>query len=327
MRNLITDVPGLAVGNADDAALASGVTAIVFDATGVAAIAIHGGAPGGRDTALLEPEMTVDGVDALVLSGGSAFGLDAMGGVQGFLRSKGRGFAILDIRVPIVPGVILFDLLNGGDKNWARQPPYWELGWAAAAAASQDFSLGTIGAGFGATTVNLKGGLGSASVRTSAGYTVGAIAAVNGMGQATIGTTRHFWAAAHEQGREFGGLGFPEPFPPDALAMRVKGDSPQNTTIAVVATDAPLTKAQAKRLAVVAHDGMAHAIRPAHCALDGDTIFAASTRRHEQAPTMRDLTELGMAAADTMARAMARGIYEATALPFPGSLPAWRDLR
>ena len=126
LLNLITDVPGLAVGNAGDATLASGVTVVVFDEPAVASIAIHGGAPGVRDTALLEPEMTVERVDALALSGGSSFGLDAMGGVLAALREQGRGFAIGDARVPIVPGAILFDLLNGGDKNWGRKPPYWD---------------------------------------------------------------------------------------------------------------------------------------------------------------------------------------------------------
>ncbi len=325
MNNLITDVPGLSVGNAADARLASGVTALIFDEPAVASIAILGGAPGVRDGALLEPEMTVDKVDALALSGGSAFGLDAMGGVQSLLRDRGRGFRIGDITVPIVPGAICFDLLNGGDKNWGARPPYWDLGRVAASAAARDFDLGTAGAGYGATTANLKGGLGSASAVTSSGFIVGALVAANGIGQATIGSGGHFWAAPYERGNEFGGLGWPSPLPTDTLAMRVKGDLPANTTIAIVATDAELTKAQAKRLAVMAHDGMARALRPAHAALDGDLVFAAATARASQAPSLRDLTELGLCAADCLARAIARAIYEATALPFAGALPAWRD--
>ena len=194
MENLITDVPGLRVGNAHDAALASGVTALIFDAPAVASIAICGGAPGTRDCALLEPEMTVERIDALALSGGSAFALDAPGGVMAFLRGQGRGFAVGSARVPIVPGAILFDLLNGGSKHWARQPPYWELGFAAAQNAALSFDLGTAGAGYGATTANLKGGLGSASAVTANGYTVGALAAVNALGQATVGEGPHFWA-------------------------------------------------------------------------------------------------------------------------------------
>ena len=202
--NLITDVPGLAVGNAEDARLASGVTVVVFDEPAVASLAIHGGAPGVRDTALLEPEMTVERIDALALSGGSSFGLDAMGGVLAALQEQGRGFAIGDARVPIVPGAILFDLLNGGDKNWGRKPPYWDLGFEAATKAGRMFGLGVAGAGHGANTANLKGGLGSASAITSNGYRVGAIVAVNSLGQATIGDGPHFWAAPIELGAEFG---------------------------------------------------------------------------------------------------------------------------
>jgi D-aminopeptidase len=326
LKNLITDVPGLIVGNAADGRLASGVTALIFEQPAIASIAILGGAPGVRDGALLEPEMTVDRVDALVLSGGSAFGLDAMGGVQSVLRAQGRGFQIGDVTVPIVPGAICFDLLNGGNKDWGERPPYWDLGRAAALAAAADFELGTAGAGFGATTANLKGGLGSASAVTTSGFIVGALVAANGIGQATIGAGPHFWAAPYERGDEFGGLGWPAPLPADTLAMRVKGDLPANTTIAIVATDAELTKAQAKRLAVMAHDGMARALRPAHAALDGDLVFAGATARASKAPTMRDLTEIGLCAADCLARAIARAIYEATVLPFAGALPAWRDI-
>src|SRR5450631_1597082 len=225
MNNLITDVPGLNVGQADDPHLASGVTAVIFDRPAVASIAIVGGAPGVRDCALLEPGMTVEAVDALVLSGGSAFGLDAMGGVQAHLRAIGRGFPVGDLRVPIVPGAILFDLANGGDKHWAKQPPYWELGWQAARNASDRFALGTAGAGVGATTANLKGGLGSASARLPGGPIVAALVAVNAVGQATVGGTHHFWAAPFEVGGEFGGLGFPSPFPVDATALRHKGEA------------------------------------------------------------------------------------------------------
>lgn len=278
--NLITDVPGVLVGHAQDATLASGVTAVIFDAPAVASIAIHGGAPGVRDTALLEPEMTVERIDALVLSGGSAFGLDAVGGVIERLRASGRGFAIGDARVPIVPGAILFDLLNGGDKNWSGRAPYWDLGFAAASNPARDFALGSVGAGLGATTVNLKGGLGSASAVTSGGYVVGAIVAVNSVGQATIGDGPHFWAAPFEREAEYGGLGWPSPPPETALSMRLKTDALANTNIAVVATDAPMSKGQAKRVAIQAHDGMAHALRPSHAALDGDLIFAALSLIH-----------------------------------------------
>ena len=211
--NLITDVAGVAVGNADDPRLASGVTAIIFAEPAVASVDVRGGAPGTRDTDMLEPHRTVERIDAVVLSGGSAFGLDAASGVQAFLREQGRGFAIGDIRVPIVCGAILFDLLNGGDKNWGRFPPYREFGYAAASAAAREFALGTAGAGFGATTVNLKGGLGSASAVTRQGHTVGAVVAVNACGSATIGRGPQFWAAPFEQDGEFGAFGFPPALP------------------------------------------------------------------------------------------------------------------
>ncbi len=213
MLNLLTDVAGLQVGHAQDARWATGVTAVVFDRPATASIAIHGGAPGVRDTALLEPDMTVAGVDALVLAGGSAFGLDAMGGVQGFLREQGRGFRVGTQCVPIVPGAILFDLGSGGDKDWGRRPPYWDLGYAAAeAAAPGAFALGSVGAGLGATTATLKGGVGSASAVTEAGFTVAALVAVNALGQATVGDGPHFWAAPYEREAEFGGRGWPTPF-------------------------------------------------------------------------------------------------------------------
>jgi L-aminopeptidase/D-esterase-like protein len=323
-KNLITDVPGLRVGHAQDERLASGVTALIFDEPAVASIATHGGAPGLRDTALLEPEMSVETVDAIVLSGGSAYGLDAMGGVQAFLRKQGRGFQIRDINVPIVPGAILFDLLNGGDKAWGDDPIYWRLGFEAAGAVTADFHLGSFGAGLGATTANLKGGIGSASAETSAGYRVGALVAVNALGQATIGDTGHFWAAPYEQYSEFGGLGWPVAWPRDALSMRIKGDSLENTTIAVVATDAHLTKAEAKRLAIMAQDGLALALRPAHAAMDGDTVFAAATGLAKAPPTLRDRTEIGLIASNCLARAIARAIFEAEPLPFKDALPSWQ---
>ena len=322
-RNLITDVAGLKVGHADDARLASGVTAILFDEPAVASADIRGGAPGTRELALLEPEQTVERVDAIVLSGGSAFGLDAPGGTQAWLREQGRGFAIGPALVPIVPGAILFDLNNGGDKDWGRYPPYRQLGYAAAAAAAHDFALGTHGAGFGANTVNLKGGLGSASAWTRDGATVGAIVAVNAVGSVTVGDGPHFWAAPFEQGDEFGGRGLS--ITAEALSVRLKGGPRENTTIALVATDATLTKPQAKRLAVMAHDGLARAIYPAHTPLDGDIVFAASTGRRPLGNPIHGLAELGTVAGNVLARAIARAIYEATALPFASALPSWKD--
>ena len=284
-----------------------------------------GGAPGSRDTELLAPHNTVEKVDAIVLSGGSAFGLDAASGVQAWLREQGRGFQVREARVPIVPGAILFDLLSGGDKKWSRYPPYRELGYEAAKLAAEDFALGSVGAGLGATTVNLKGGIGSASAKTRSGHIVGAIAAANAAGSMTIGDGPHFWAAPFEQGNEFGGRGWPATFPADALKFRSKGSLGENTTLAVVATDAKLTKAQAKRLAVMAQSGLSRAIYPVHTPLDGDVVFAVGMGAKPLPDPVFSLSEIGMLAANVLARAIARGVYEATTLPFNGALQCWRD--
>jgi len=324
-NNLITDVAGVRVGHAGDARLGSGTTVVVFDRAVVASIDIRGGGPGTRETALLDPAQTVEGIDAIALSGGSAFGLDAASGVQAYLREQGRGFRVREASVPIVPAAILFDLLSGGDKNWGRYPPYRELGYEAAKSASGAFALGSVGAGLGATTVNLKGGVGSASAVTGGGITVGAVAAANAAGGVTIGDTPHFWAAPFEQNKEFGGRGWPQTMPADALRFRSKGAAGQNTTLAVVATDAKLTKAQCKRLAVMAQTGLARAIYPVHTPLDGDVVFAASTGEKALTNPVYALSELGMLAANVLARAIARGVYKAKALPFPGALPSYRD--
>lgn len=336
--NSILDVAGLSVGNAADVRLKSGVTVVIADEPAVASVHVMGGAPGTRETDLLAPENTVERVDAIVLSGGSAFGLDAASGVQNVLREQGRGFAVGSVRVPIVPAAILFDLLNGGAKDWPRNSPYREIGYRAAAAAGvEHLSLGTTGAGFGATTATLKGGLGSASIRLPSGATVAALVAVNAVGSATVGDTGSFWAAPFEIGTEFGGFGLPSPLPPDAAVVRLKGTMDKqgepgaegapslggNTTIAIVATDAVLTKAQAKRVAVMAHDGLARSLYPAHTPFDGDLVFSMATGRIALADQLGDFVQLAIAAADVLARAVARGVYEAR--PATGDVvPAWR---
>ena len=324
LRNLITDVEGVRVGHAEDAGLASGVTAVLFDEPAIASVDVRGGGSGTRETALLDPAQTVEGIDAIVLSGGSAFGLDAASGVQALMREKGRGFRVREARVPIVPAAILFDLLNGGDKSWERHPPYRELGYDAARSAGVEFSLGSAGAGLGATTANLKGGLGSASARTKTGATIGALAVVNAFGSVTVGDQPHFWAAPFEQNGEFGGRGMAATISPADLDLRAKGLASENTTLAVVATDAALSKAQCHRLAVMAQDGLARAIYPVHTPLDGDVVFAAATGNKELADPIYSLAELGMAAANVLARAIARGVFEAQALPFESALPSWR---
>ena len=326
MRNLITDVPGIKVGHAEDLRLGSGATAIIFDQPAAGSIDVRGGGPGTRETALLDPAQTVEGIDAITLAGGSAFGLDAASGVQAWLKEQGRGFAVRTARVPIVPAAILFDLLSGGDKDWGRYPPYRELGYAAAAAASPDFPLGSVGAGTGATTVNCKGGIGSASAVTAEGHVVGALAAVNAVGSVTIGDGPWFWASPFERAGEFGGLGWPTSFSEQALKPVTKGSTNQSTTLVVVATDAILSKTQAKRLAVMAQSGLSRAIYPVHTPLDGDVVFAASTARKPLTDPFIGLAELGTIAANVVARAIARGVFAATTLPLPSALPSWADL-
>src|SRR5258707_9251859 len=204
MKNLLPDISGVRVGHADDKALASGATAVIFDHPAVAAIDVRGGGPGTREGALLDLANTVERIDAIALGGGSAFGLEAGGGVQAWLAEQGRGFAVGGAVIPIVPGAIMFDLLNGGDKAWGRFAPYRDLGYTAAAAATADFALGSVGAGLGATTANFKGGLGSASAGIQDGVRGAALAGVNAVGSVTGGGGPLFWAAPFERDGEYG---------------------------------------------------------------------------------------------------------------------------
>jgi len=328
-RNLITDVPGLRVGQAQDAAARTGVTVILPDTRAVCAADVRGGAPGTRETDALAPENLVDAVDAVVLSGGSVYGLAAADGVVAWLGARGRGYGLVAgiPPSPVVPGAILFDMANGGDKGWGEEPPYRELGKRAVAAAGLDFALGTAGCGYGAMAGTLKGGTGSASATTHDGYTVGAVVGVNSWGSVVAPGGRTFWAAPFELGGEFGGLG------PAGLRAGVddwgfakRAADQRNTTIACVATDAALTPAQAKRLAVMAQDGFARAIRPVHAPFDGDVVFALSTGLRPLAePGAYTLARLGALAADCLARAVARGVFEAK--PWPGAyVPCWSGL-
>lgn len=326
-RNLITDVAGLKVGNAEDARLKSGCTVVTAERPFIASVHVMGGAPGTRETDLLAPHRSVSDIDALVLSGGSAYGLDAASGVVDGLRKAGRGYAVGTARVPIVPAAILFDLLNGGDKDW-DQSPYPALGRAAFDTAAEDFAIGSTGAGTGALTAMLKGGLGSASLVLPDGTTVGALAAANPLGTVTTPGDRHFYAAPFEIDGEFGGLG---PDPSSGLGRDLTSRKHAafferaNTTIAVVATDAPLTKPQCHRMAVASHDGIARACVPAHSPGDGDLVFALSTGEQIRAEAANDVTLVGHAAALCLTRAIARAVYEAT--PAPGDLlPCWSDL-
>jgi L-aminopeptidase/D-esterase-like protein len=331
-RNLITDVPGLKVGQAVDDAARSGVTVILPDERAVCAVDARGGAPGTRETDALVAENLVEAVDAVVLSGGSVYGLAAADGVAAWLGARGRGYGMVARpgvpRSPVVPAAILYDLANGGDKAWGTLPPYRALGLRAAESAALAFDLGTAGAGAGALAGALKGGLGSASVVTDDGFTVGAVAAVNSFGSVVVPGSRAFWAAPFELDGEFGGvpLGDTRAAPDDWGLAKRNPAAGENTTIACVATDAVLTPAQAKRLAIMAQDGLARAIRPAHAPFDGDVVFALATGRRLLPPDAADfvLARLGALAADTLARAIARGVFEATA--WAGSDTAcWRD--
>ncbi len=333
-RNLITDVDGILVGNAEDRRVRSGVSVVLCETPSTASVDVRGGAPGTRETDLLDQSCRVDRIDAVCLSGGSAFGLSAADGVMRWLKERGRGVALADVIVPIVPSAILFDLLNGGDKGW-DWPPYRELGHDATRRAGRDFALGNTGAGLGAKAGNLKGGLGSASaIDPATGLQVGALVAVNARGYTTMGDLPHFWAWALEQNGEFGGL----PPPARGLALQVshsradlthdpadaaRSDPRGNTTIAVVATNAKLDKASAKRLAVMAQDGLARAIRPVHTPQDGDTVFAIATGKRDLGDDPFALAELGTLAADCLARAVARGVYNAESL---GAARSWRDV-
>lgn len=322
LMNLITDVPGLLVGNAQDDALKSGTTVLTSDNPFTAAVSVMGGAPGTRETDLLAPDKTVEKVDALVLSGGSAFGLAAADGVASSLRAQGRGFKVGPAIVPIIPAAILFDLINGGNKDWVDNP-YPDLGKAALSAAAREFALGSVGAGTGATTATFKGGLGSASARLPDGTTIGALIAVNALGSATVGDGPHYWAAPWEQEGEFGGRGTASVYPNDL--PRTKMSPQKNTTIGIVATDATLTQAQCKRLATAAHDGMARALVPSHTPMDGDLLFGVSTGARTLETPEVDTLYLGHLAASCVARAIGRAIYSATKAD--GDVqPTWSDI-
>jgi L-aminopeptidase/D-esterase-like protein len=330
LRNLITDVPGILIGHAEDRDGISGTTVVLAEQPAMASVDVRGGAPGSRETELLAPETLVDRVDAIVLSGGSAFGLDAAAGVMDWLAEMGRGFAVgstmrsPSIRVPIVPAAILFDLGFPGRKPWSGEPPYRALGRKAVIAAAKDFALGNAGAGLGATAGRLKGGVGSASLRLAGSAVVGAIVAVNSWGATVRPDCGRFWAAELALAGEIE----PQPAIPD-IALDLEDLSGcgaavpgANTTIAVVATDAALDKGGCRRLAIMAQDGLPRAIRPAHTPFDGDTVFALSTGTG-QSVGPGELLKLGNAAADCLARAIMRAMLAAEPL---GGVASWRQL-
>ena len=330
--NSICDVAGIQVGCAEDSVVRTGVTVLVPENRAVCAVDVRGGGPGTRETDALRPENLVDAVDAVVLAGGSVYGLGAADGVVAAMGAEGRGFGLIELpgvpRSPVVPAAILYDLANGGNKAWGDAPPYAALGKRAYAARSKDITLGNAGAGVGAQAGSLKGGQGSASVVTGDGFTIGALACVNCWGSTTMPGSRAFWAWPFEIDGEFGGVR------PDAnthtdsedwSGAKFGSQSRTNTTIACVAVDADLTPAEAKRVAQMASAGIARAIRPVFAPFDGDVVFALATAA-KQTPALRSLAiaRFGSIAADCLARAVARAVYSAQST---GGAPAWRDLK
>ena len=318
-KNLITDVEGIQVGNAEDSNVLTGVTAIIADEPAVAAVSVAGGGPGTRETDLLAAGTLVDSVDAIVLAGGSAYGLAAADGVASALAADGRGFGLMNVpgvpKTPIVPAAILYDLANGGDKEWGTQPPYNQLGVQSYAVRSVDFSLGRAGAGLGARAGQLRGGLGSASIVTDDGLTVGAIVGVNCFGATQMPGTETFWSWPYEIAGEFGGMRPPSDYVADAEdwgAAKVNPQPGTNTTIACIATDVILTPSEVQRVAQMALSGFSRAIRPVFAPFDGDAVFVMSTgKKARPDPAPLSIARLGELAANTLARAIARGVYEA----------------
>ena len=328
-RNLITDIDGILVGNVQDPRARTGVSVVLPEVAAIAAADVRGGAPGTREIESLSATSLVRRADAIVLAGGSAFGLEAASGAAQWLATHGRGFAVGEARVPIVPAAILFDLLNGGDKDWGAEPPYRALGFQACEDAATEFALGNTGAGLGAVAGTLKGGLGSASAVLDQGFLVGALVAANGVGSAVMPGTRSFWAWAAEVDNEFGGGGPPESAPDWTVPVAKSPPwAAANTTLCVVATDAELDAAQCRRLAIMAQDGIARAIRPAHTPFDGDTVFALATGRAQlpdtgagDAQVAAVVGAIGAAGADCVERAIARAVYAAETL---GDIAAFR---
>jgi L-aminopeptidase/D-esterase-like protein len=332
--NSITDVGGIRIGHyhrrdpdaAPGAGWASGVTVVVAPPGTVGAVDSRGGAPGSRETDVLDPANSVRYVDAVIIAGGSAYGLAAADGVMRWLEEHDRGVAVSGALVPIVPGAVVFDLEVG---DW-RCRPTAEFGYAACAAAGTEVAVGTAGAGVGARAGVLKGGVGTASTRLACGVTVGAVVVVNSAGDVVDATTGLPWLMSLIT--EFGLMS-----PPDeqiaALAALESRVRPLNTTIAVVATDAALSPAGCRRVATAAHDGLARTIRPAHTPLDGDMVFALATGAVEVTPPADTpaafspetalVTTVCAAAADCLARAVLVGVLAADSV---AGIPTYRDL-
>jgi L-aminopeptidase/D-esterase-like protein len=330
--NSICDVAGIQVGCAEDSVVRTGVTVIVPENRAVCAVDVRGGGPGTRETDALQPENLVDAVDAVVLSGGSVYGLAAADGVVAAMGAEGHGFGLIELpgvpRSPVVPAAILYDLANGGEKTWGDAPPYATLGQRAYAARSKDIAFGNAGAGIGAQAGSLKGGQGSASIVTADGFTIGALACVNSWGSVTMPGSRAFWAWPFEIDGEFGDVRPHANTRADAedwSGAKFEAQPRANTTLACVAVGADLTPAEAKRVAQMASAGIARAVRPAFAPFDGDVVFALATgAKPTPAPRALAIARFGSIAADCLTRAVARAVYWAQPL---GAAPAWRDLK
>ena len=322
LRNLITDIAGLKVGHASDENVRSGVTTLLCGAAWSAGVDVRGGGPGGRETDALSPENLVGRAHAVVLAGGSVFGLAAADGVAAVLSANGIGLQLRpgSPRIPIVPSAVLHDLGNGGDKNWGLAPPYRDLGIRALNAAGSDFTLGSVGAGCGAMAGLIKGGIGSTSLDLGEGLVVGALVAVNSIGSALMPDGKTYWAWAFELAQEFGGGGPPDqvmdlsdPAPDESRLLALgRLQAGANTTLGVVACNADLTTVECKRLAMMAQDGIARAVRPAHTPFDGDTIFALASGAVELNKNQQraaHIGRIGSAAADCLTRAIARAVH------------------
>jgi len=324
--NLISDVPGVLVGHAGDPRSRSGVTTVLFDTAWVAAVDVRGGGPGLRETEALAAENLMGRAHAIVLAGGSVFGLAAADGVAASLSARGIGVRLRgdSTAIPIVPSAVLHDLGNDGDKNWGLSPPYRDLGMRSLAGAAADFSLGSVGAGTGAMAGLIKGGMGSASSLVGEELVVGALVAVNSVGSVLMPDGKTFWAWPFELNREFGGGGAPtdamdlgDPIPQESRLRELGRLQPgANTTLGVVACNAALSNVECQRVAMMAQDGLARGVRPAHTPFDGDTVFAVASGALSLPNTevrAATIARIGSAAADCLSRAIARAVYAARA--------------
>ena len=325
-RNLVTDVDGILVGNASDSTEKTGVTVVTSGKPFTVVTHAMGGVPGRDESELWLPPTMLEQVDAIVISGGTVFGHDAEAGVCDALRELGRGFPIGNFRDPIVAVGPIYDLTNGGKKT-LDPPPYEDLGWEAYNNIGETFELGTVGAGTGATTADLKGGLGSASFQVNDDVKVGAVVAVNSTGSVTVPDSNRFWAAPFEVDGEFGDAGLPDSAfsPKEILEQTGHIDRDNISSVAVVATNVELGHAEAKHVAVAAHDGFARAIVPSHTALDCDVVFVISTGEMPLGDEWRDLSSIGNAAWLCVARSIARAVVAAR--PEPGDVvPCWVEI-